>query len=275
MSQSKGLGGAGELARQTATTALSGSNSTYVEDIYERYLAGESVPQDWQQYFATLGANRTETAHGPVVRQIAERARSPRSAPVAGAALAADPAGGEKQAAVSRLIQIFTNRGHLIAKLDPLGLTQRDKPRVMQLDYMGLSEADFDTEFFTGTRIEALPRRARLREIVAMLEQVFAGPVGAEFAHVSNTEERLWLQDQFVMGRMKQTFSNEERLNILRQLTAAEGLERYLHTKYVGQKRFSGEGGDTMIPMLDRLIEKAGATGVGEIVMGMAHRGRL
>ena len=275
MSQSKGLGGAGELARQTATTALSGSNSTYVEDIYERYLAGESVPQDWQQYFATLGANRTETAHGPVVRQIAERARSPRSAPVAGAALAADPAGGEKQAAVSRLIQIFTNRGHLIAKLDPLGLTQRDKPRVMQLDYMGLSEADFDTEFFTGTRIEALPRRARLREIVAMLEQVFAGPVGAEFAHVSNTEERLWLQDQFVMGRMKQTFSNEERLNILRQLTAAEGLERYLHTKYVGQKRFSLEGGDSLIPMLNDIVQRGGGTGIEEMVIGMAHRGRL
>ena len=275
MSQSKGLGGAGELARQTATTALSGSNSTYVEDIYERYLAGESVPQDWQQYFATLGANRTETAHGPVVRQIAERARSPRSASVAGAALAADPAGGEKQAAVSRLIQIFTNRGHLIAKLDPLGLTQRDKPRVMQLDYMGLSEADFDTEFFTGTRIEALPRRARLREIVAMLEQVFAGPVGAEFAHVSNTEERLWLQDQFVMGRMKQTFSNEERLNILRQLTAAEGLERYLHTKYVGQKRFSLEGGDSLIPMLNDIVQRGGGTGIEEMVIGMAHRGRL
>src|SRR6478735_1438365 len=275
MSQSKGLGGAGELARQTATTAPSGGNSTYVEDLYERYLAGEAVPPDWQKYFATLGATRNETAHGPLVRQIAERARLPRSAPAAGAAPATDPAGGEKQAAVSGVIQIYTNRGHLIAKLDPLGLTQRDKPRVMQLDYMGLSEADFDTEFFTGTRIEALPRRARLREIVAMLEQVFTGTVGAEFAHVSNTDERLWLQDQFVLGRMQQNFSSEERLNILRQLTAAEGLERYLHTKYVGQKRFSLEGGDSLIPMLNDIVQRGGGTGIEEMVIGMAHRGRL
>ena len=273
MSQNKGLSGPGELERQTATTPLSGANSTWVEDLYERYLAGESVPHDWQQYFAALGAGQ-ETAHSPIVRQIAERAQLPRNSAVQ-AAPSADPARGEKQAAVSRLIQIYTNRGHLVAKLDPLGLIQRAKPRVMQLDYMGLSEADLDTEFFTGTRIEALPRRATLREIINMLDQVFAGPIGAEFAHVSDTDERLWLQDQFVLGRLQQKFSNEERLNILQQLTAAEGLERYLHTKYVGQKRFSLEGGDALIPMLNDLVQRGGEAGVEEMVIGMAHRGRL
>jgi 2-oxoglutarate dehydrogenase E1 component len=270
MSQNKGLGSSA-LAEQTAGTALWGGNSTWVEDLYERYLAGESVPEDWHKYFATLAVGRGDVAHGPIVRSLTERAQQPRSV----APASAGAAGGEKQAAVSRLIQIYTNRGHLIAKVDPLGLMQRATPRVMQLDYMGLSDADLDTEFYTGTRLEALPRRAKLREIVAVLEQVFAGPVGAEFAHVSDTDERLWLQDQFMLGRLQQQFSKEEKLTILRQLTAAEGLERYLHTKYVGQKRFSLEGGDALIPMMHDLVQRGGESGLEEMVIGMAHRGRL
>ena len=270
MSQNKGLG-TPALAQLTASTALWGGNSTWVEDLYERYLAGEAVPDDWQKYFSTLAVSRGDVPHGPIVRSLAERAQQPRTV----VATHSSDAGGEKQAAVSRLIQIYTNRGHLIAKVDPLGLMQRATPRVMQLDYMGLSEADFDTEFYTGTRLEALPRRAKLREIVAMLDQVFAGPIGAEFAHVSDTDERLWLQDQFMLGRLQQQFSKEEKLTILRQLTAAEGLERYLHTKYVGQKRFSLEGGDALIPLLDTVVRQSGIDQVKDIVIGMAHRGRL
>jgi len=274
MSQNKGLGGpAGSLAQQWSTSALAGSNSTWVEDLYERYLAGEPVAQDWQQYFSSLAASRGDTPHSPIVRALAERAQQPRMS--AASAPVADSARGEKQAAVSRLIQIFTNRGHLLANVDPLGMMQRVKPRILELEYMGLSEADFDTEFVTGTRLDALPRRAKLRDIIAMLEHVFAGPIGAEFAHVSNTDERLWLQDQFMLGRTHHRFSKEEQLNILRQLTAAEGLERYLHTKYVGQKRFSLEGGDALIPMLNDLVQRGGAAGIEEMVIGMAHRGRL
>jgi 2-oxoglutarate dehydrogenase E1 component len=270
MSQNKGLGGSA-LAEQTAGSALWGGNSTWVEDLYERFLAGESVPDDWRKYFATLAASRGEVPHGPIIRALTERAQQPRVA----VATTGGAANEEKQAAVSRLIQIYTNRGHLIAKVDPLGLMQRVKPRVMQLDYMGLSEADFDTEFFTGTRLDALPRRAKLRDIVTLLEQVFAGPIGAEFAHVSDTDERLWLQDEFMLGRLQQQFSKEEKLTILRQLTAAEGLERYLHTKYVGQKRFSLEGGDALIPMMYDLVQRGGESGLEEVVIGMAHRGRL
>jgi 2-oxoglutarate dehydrogenase E1 component len=272
MNQSSGSSGApGDLARQMATTSLSGSNSTYVEDLYERYLAGQAVPADWLSYFTALAADRGDRPHGPVLRALAERAQQPRVA----AAGSADSGLGEKQAAVSRLIQIYTNRGHLIAKVDPLGLMQRSKPRVMELEYTGLTEADLNTEFYTGSRLEAVPRRARLREIMALLDNVFAGPIGAEFAHVSDTDERLWLQDEFMRGRLQQKFSAEERLNFLRQLTAAEGLERYLHTKYVGQKRFSLEGGDALIPMLDDLVQRGGQAGIEEIVIGMAHRGRL
>jgi 2-oxoglutarate dehydrogenase E1 component len=271
MNQQPGSSAAGgELARQNASTSLSGSNSTYVEDLYERYLAGEPVPEDWQRYFTSLAASRSDTPHGPIVKALAERAQQPRVVVTSNGS-----AQGEKQAAVSRLIQIYTNRGHLIAKLDPLGLMQRPKPRVMELEFMGLTEADLDTEFFTGSRTDAIPRRARLRDIIGWMEHMFAGHIGAEFAHVSDTDERLWLQDEFMRGRMHQKFTDAERIDILRQLTAAEGLERYLHTKYVGQKRFSLEGGDALIPMLNDLVQRGGAAGVEEIVIGMAHRGRL
>jgi 2-oxoglutarate dehydrogenase E1 component len=272
MSQNNGLSGAnGGLSRQNATTSLWGGNSTYVEDLYERYLAGEAVPADWQKFFTGLAAARTDTAHGPIVRELEQRAQLPRMV----SAAASDAGQSEKQAVVSRLIQIFTNRGHLIARVDPLGLMERTKPRLMDLDYMGLTDADLDREFFTASRVGAVPRRAKLREIVALLENVYAGPIGAEFAHVSNTDERLWLQDEFLLGRMQHRFSAEEKINILKQVTAAEGLERYLHTKYVGQKRFSLEGGDALIPMLNDLVQKGGQSGFEETIIGMAHRGRL
>ena len=180
-----------------------------------------------------------------------------------------------RQAAVSRLIQVWTNRGHLLASIDPLALSVRPRPRVLDLDYFGLTPADLESEFFTGSRSATVPKRMKLRDILEQLQYIYAGTVGAEFAHVSDSDERLWLQDEFQEGRLRGRFSAEERRNILWQLTAAEGLERYLHTKYVGQKRFSLEGGDALIPLLDDLIQTSGAAGIEEAVIGMAHRGRL
>ena len=180
-----------------------------------------------------------------------------------------------RQAAVSRLIQVWTNRGHLLASIDPLALSARPRPRVLDLDYFGLTPADLESEFFTGSRSATVPKRMKLRDILEQLQYIYAGTVGAEFAHVSDSDERLWLQDEFQEGRLRGRFSAEERRNILWQLTAAEGLERYLHTKYVGQKRFSLEGADAFIPLLDDLIQASGAAGIEEAVIGMAHRGRL
>jgi 2-oxoglutarate dehydrogenase E1 component len=262
-----------KLAEQLATTALYGGNAAYLESLYENYLNDpQSVAQVWRDYFAQLpGAARPGTAHGPIRAAIAERARRARRAP----AEAETGESGAKQAAVSRLIQIYANRGHLIAKLDPLGLTRRPRPRVLQLDYFKLSEADFDTEFYTGSRVEPIAKRQKLRDILAQLEFIYGGPIGAEFAHVSDSDERLWLQDEFQAGRVTTRLSAEEQKNILWQLSAAEGLERYLHTKYVGQKRFSLEGGEALIPLLDDLIQRGGALGVEDCVIAMAHRGRL
>ena len=264
-------------------TPLYGGNADFLDALYEQYLRDPaSVDARWRGYFERLTAGSPpDTPHGPVQSAIVQRARGPRTAAAAAAAAAptpgsgADSAGAAKQAAVSRLIQIWTNRGHLVAKVDPLGLTDRARPRVLDLSYFGLSDADLDTEFFTGSRTPAVARRMKLRDILAQLEYIYAGPIGAEFAHVSESEERLWLQDQFQEGRLVHRFTPEEQRNILWQLTAAEGLERYLHTKYVGQKRFSLEGGDSFVPLLDDLVQSSGAAGIEEAVIGMAHRGRL
>ena len=260
-------------------TPLYGGNADFLDALYEQYLRDPaSVEQRWRTYFERLSAPASgERSHGQIQADIAARAKQPRVAAAgpSGADSGTSGAASSKQAAVSRLVQIWTNRGHLIAKLDPLNLTHHPRPRVLDLEYFGLSPADLETEFFTGSRTDAVPKRMKLREILAQLEFIYAGPIGAEFAHVSNSEERLWLQDLFQAGRLTHRFSTEERRNILWQLTAAEGLERYLHTKYVGQKRFSLEGGESFIPLMDGLIQQCGAFGVEEAVLGMAHRGRL
>ncbi len=256
-----------------APTPLFGGNAAFLDTLYEQYLRDPaSVEEHWRTYFEQLpGERRNERAQGPIEAELAARARDPRLP----AAAAGPVEGGARQAAVSRLIQIWINRGHLIARLDPLGLTQRPRPHVLDLDYFGLSAADLETEFFTGSRTRAVPQRMKLREILRQLEAIYGGSVGAEFAHVSNSDERLWLQDRFQDGRLEHRFTPDEKRNILWQLTAAEGHERYLHTKYVGQKRFSLEGGETLIPMLDDLIQCCGPSAVEEVVIGMAHRGRL
>jgi len=252
-------------------TALNGGNADFLDALYEEYLRDPArVTSEWRSYFAALGPPASaERAHGPLRADIAARAAS--GAPQAAAPGSADA----RQAAVSRLIQVWTNRGHLLATIDPLGLTHHSRPRVLDLDYFGLTPADLDAEFFTGSRTPAVPKRLKLREILEKLRYVYAGNVGAEFAHISDSDERLWLQDEFQEMRLESQLSAEERRNILWQLTAAEGLERYLHTKYVGQKRFSLEGGDALIPLLDDLIQNSGAAGIEEVVIGMAHRGRL
>src|SRR5271167_248074 len=260
------------LADQFAATALSGGNAAFIEELYDEFLRDPgSLDPAWREYFKGL-AGGGEIPHGPIRERLISRLRAPQRS--AGQGKASDGASA-KQGAVSRLIQVYMNRGHLVANLDPLGLQQRAKPYVLDLKYFGLSDADLDTEFFTGSRNHAIPERAALKNILADLKFIYTDTIGAEFAQVSDTEERLWLQDGFQVARMQRRFSSDEKKNILWQLTAAEGLERYLHTKYVGQKRFSLEGGDSLIPLLDDLVQQGGAMGVEEAIIGMAHRGRL
>ena len=263
------------LADQFATTMLSGGNADFVEDLYEQFLRDPAtLDPAWRRYFAELaGKGPADVAHGPLRVQLAERQRRSGAERVRDSGPVDEVSA--KQGAVSRLIQVYANRGHLCARLDPLGLQKIVKPSVLELGHFGLSEADLDREFFTGSRTEVFPKRATLRYILTALTTIYMDSIGAEFAHVSNTEERLWLQDHFQSSQIKRSFPVEEKKNILWQLTAAEGLERYLHNKYVGQKRFSLEGGDSLIPLLDDLLQQGGVKGIEEAIIGMAHRGRL
>ena len=263
------------LAEHLAATALSGGNADYIEALYEEFLRDPgAVSALWADYFTSLqGGVVGEVSHSAVRQRLLARVNQPAAAGTGGSAETG--AASAKQGAVSRLIQVYANRGHLIAKLDPLGMQERAKPYVLDLEYFGLSDGDLNSEFFTGSRNAAIPARATLKDILADLKFIYAESIGAEFAHVSDTEERLWLQENFQLARMHERFTADEKKNILWQLTAAEGLERYLHTKYVGQKRFSLEGAESLIALLDDLVQQGGKTGVEEVIIGMAHRGRL
>jgi 2-oxoglutarate dehydrogenase E1 component len=259
------------------SSPLGAGNAPYVESLYEQFLADpSSVEPAWRDYFRSLGGSN-DAAHGPIREALAERASRPTIAATstgASASVTTDNVSA-KQASVARLVQVYANRGHLLADIDPLGLMRRPVPEVLELEHFGLSQSDLDTEFYTGSRTSAIAKHMKLRDIIAQLRHIYCGTIGAEFAHVSDSQERLWLQDRFQAGRVQNRFSNEERRTFLRHLTAAEGLERYLATKYPAQKRFSLEGGDALIPLLDDLIQQGGQRGIEEIVIGMAHRGRL
>jgi 2-oxoglutarate dehydrogenase E1 component len=265
------------LKEQYAQTPLFGGNASAVEALYERYLEQpDTVTDEWRSYFRSLGDAETEVSHAAIRAQMLESARGgKRNKTVRSSGTGAAVPSGEKQAAVSRLIQVYSLRGHQIADIDPLGLMARPMPGVLKLDYLGLTEADMDSEFFTGGLAGTGNKRMQLRDIFALLKSIYCGKIGAEFAHVSRARERLWLRKRFEQGMAGETLRDEDRLLILEQLTSAEGIERYLHTRYVGQKRFSLEGGESMIPMIDDLIQEGGKSGVREIVIGMAHRGRV
>jgi 2-oxoglutarate dehydrogenase E1 component len=265
------------LKDQYASSPLYGSNAPAVEALYEQYIRNpDSVSEGWRRYFRTLGDGHAEVAHEPIRQRLIEKTRTARTN---GKTVASGPApaaaAGEKQAAVARLIQIYHLRGHQIADIDPLGIMERPTPGVLKLDYLGLTEADMETEFFTGSLAGTGNRRMKLRDILDLLRKIYCSKIGVEFAHISRARERLWLRKHFEKGLVSSGFPEEDRLWLLEQLVAAEGIERYLHTRFVGQKRFSLEGGESLIPMLDDLIQQGGISGANEIVIGMAHRGRI
>ncbi len=264
-----------------ASTPLNGSNAMVIEGLYEQFLDDpSSVNEQWREYFRQFGDAASEVAHSPIVESIRDQGAA--SSSIGGASRTRRTAGGrrvapaaEKQAAVSRLIQVYSLRGHQIADIDPLGLMERGVPSVLKPDFLGLTDADLDTQFFTGGLAGTGDSQMKLRDIISLLRSIYCGKIGAEFAHLSRSRERLWLREKFESGAAAPFLSQDEKEWILRQLTRAEGLERYLHTRFVGQKRFSLEGGGSLIPLLNDMIEQGGRSGVQEVVIGMAHRGRI
>ena len=260
----------GTMKEFEATSALFGSNAPFIEELYESYLGDRAnVSPGWQSYFDELKGNAPDVPHEAVVESFRQLARNRR---VAGAMV--DETTMHKQVLVLRLISKYRTLGMLHADLDPL---KRQEPAYipdLDLSTYGFTDADLDTPFDVGS-FRAGPARMRLRDIIAALKDTYTRTFAAEYMYISDTPTKRFVQERLEPIRSRPSFSAEERRHILERLTAAETLERYLHTKYVGQKRFSGEGGDSMIPMLDLLIQRAGGSGVQEIVLGMAHRGRL
>jgi 2-oxoglutarate dehydrogenase E1 component len=259
---------------------LFGGNAPYVEEMYENYLANPgSVPDMWRDYFDALqnvpavdGSNAKDVPHLPVVNAFAERAKQGGTRVVG--ATSADSEMGRKRTAVQQLIAAYRNVGARWADLDPLKRAEREKIPELEPSFYGFADADQETVFNTSNTFFGKDSMS-LRELLNALRETYCGTIGAEYMYISDQGHKRWWQQKLEAIRSKPNFSVEKKRHILDRVTAAEGLERFLHTKYVGQKRFSLEGGESFIASMDEVIQQAGAKGVQEIVIGMAHRGRL
>jgi len=251
------------------SSAFYGSNAVFIEDMYEHYLENpESVEKSWRIKFSHLQQGVTDMPHSPIVERFANLGASTASPLVRLQGFTEESV--KKQTAVARLINHYRTCGHQAANINPLN-NQLIKPIDLDPAYYGLSEPDMETIFDTGTLqgVDKLP----LRKIIAILEAIYCAKIGFEYMHIINADIRRWLKNHLESPRPKLTV--EKKHWTLKQLTAAEGIEKYLHRRYVGQKRFSLEGGECLIPILDELVQKAGEQHVNELVIGMAHRGRL
>ncbi|AVG16069.1 2-oxoglutarate dehydrogenase E1 component [Chromobacterium sp. TRC.1.1.SA] len=255
---------------------LFGGNAPFIEELYEQYLVdANSVPNEWRDYFDKLaqapGAAERDVPHLPIQESFIQLAKKP----VIGqrGAAATDWEAMQKQVGVLKLISAYRVLGARQANLDPL--RRMDQAIVRELDPAthGLNDADMAVQFNVGSL--AGPQKLPLSDIIARLKQTYCGNIGVEFMHITQSDEKHWVQKRFEEALSTPRYDAAKKQRILKQITAAETLERYLHTKYVGQKRFSLEGGESAIAALDHLIQNATEQGVQELIIGMAHRGRL
>jgi len=259
---------------------LFGGNAPYVEELYESYLDNPAtVPEKWRAYFDALqhvpaadGTDHRDVAHAPVVESFAQRAKANAFTVKTSTA---DLAIARKQVHVQSLIAAYRFLGARWADLDPLKRQERPKIPELEPGFYDLTESDMEITFSATNTYFTSAEDMSLREILQALRETYCGSIGAEYMHITDPAEKRWWQQRLESSRAKPTLSVEKKKHILERLTAAEGLERFLHTKYVGQKRFSLEGGESFIASMDELIQRAGEKGVHEIVIGMAHRGRL
>ncbi len=259
------------------TSLLDGGNGAYLEALYESWLRDpDSVAENWREYFSGLpqvnGQDHGDIMHSELRSEFSRltgRLRGHRIARLTGARLEQE----RKQVRVLQLINAYRFLGHQHAHIDPLRRTEPERIPELDLDYHKLSELDLGRVFQTGSLVG--PEEATLEEILFALNRTYCGTVGAEYMHITDTDEKRWIQQRLESVQSHPQLSHEKQRWLLQRLTAAEGIERYLHSKYVGQKRFSLEGGESLIPLMGELIDRAGAQGTREIVIGMSHRGRL
>jgi 2-oxoglutarate dehydrogenase E1 component len=267
------------INQYSSSSYLFGGNAPYIEDLYEEYLENPaSVSDNWRAYFDAMqnvpgakGTDAPDIAHSPVQASFAERARL---GPICRVIASPDAELGRKRVAVQQLIAAYRNIGSRWANLDPLKRLERPELPDLEPSFYGFTDTDMDIVFNTSNAYFGKETMS-LRELLQNLRETYCGTLGIEFMYITDQTEKRWWQAKFETIRSKPDFSAEKKKHILERLTAAEGFERYLHTRFIGQKRFSLEGGDSFIAAMDELIQRAGKAGVQEIVIGMAHRGRL
>ncbi|MFC3908866.1 2-oxoglutarate dehydrogenase E1 component [Legionella dresdenensis] len=257
-----------DLQKEWASSYLSGGSMAYVDGLYEDFLADpESVPADWRAAFEALPKNGStrEVAHREIRDYFLENANARRAQTI----ISED----SKQYQVANLINAYRSYGHHAARLDPLEMAERVQVPSLELSSHQLHDSDLNRSFYAGKYFDK--KEMTLQEIYQALRDTYCGSIGIEYMHISDMAETEWLQQKMESVRGRASFDPATKKSILNALIAADGLERYLGTRYVGQKRFSLEGGDALIPMMKEIIRKGGSEGVKEIIIGMAHRGRL
>ncbi len=244
---------------------LSNSNPEYIEDIYSRYLKNpDDIDQTWRYFFE--GLELGYEADTELLEEIeATLGQSLHRKAVTSVDLSAE-------AKVADLINAYRERGHLIAQTNPIFPNQKSHP-LLALDHFGLSDKDLDKTFTAGKFLGL--GTASLKDIIFRLREIYCSSIGVEYTHIKDPKMRGWLVEKMESSGNKETLSSEQKRNILSRLADSEAFEKFLHTRYVAQKRFSIEGAEGLIPTLDRLFEIAGQTGATDICLGMAHRGRL
>lgn len=255
---------------------LASGNEAYLEEMYESYLSNpQSVSPEWAKYFDQLShrlpRSTPDVPHAAVREQFLQLARQSAKA----SALGFETHHDQKQENVAELIAAYRRLGHLKANIDPLGMYKGIYSPTLELAYYGFTNQDLNKSFSVGSFSSLNKATATLTEIDESLRRVYSNTIGFEYMHINNVEEVEWIRKRIEQGWASFKPSNEEKLRILDRLVAADGLEKYLGFKYVGQKRFGLEGGDSLIPLLDTVVNRSAQNGVKEAIIGMAHRGRL
>ncbi|WP_288427720.1 2-oxoglutarate dehydrogenase E1 component [uncultured Spirosoma sp.] len=251
---------------------IANSDVAYIDQLYQSYKKDpQSVDESWQQFFKGFDFSSTY-ADKPNGKTNGAAVNGSASAGTAAAAKPVDATHAEKEVSVASLIKAYRSRGHLLAKTNPLKARKDRQPRVDLPDY-ALSDADLDTVFDSGKLLGIGP--ATLRTIMESLRKIYAGNIGFEYMYIREMDVKNWLRNKIEKEALEFSPAIEEKKRILEKLNEATVFENFLATKYLGQKRFSLEGGESTIPALDTIISQAAELGVEEVMIGMAHRGRL
>ena len=248
---------------------ISAGHAAYLESLYETFINNpEDLSKEWLDFFTNLPSHpksNGEISHLEIIKEFKNISRDNKVS-IASA--------DERQGKVIRLIQAYRNRGHLNAKLDPLGMMERPYIEDLNISFHDFSNEDLDQEFYTDT-LNIDSDKLPLREIIKQLETIYCGNIGIECNHITESKERRWFQRKFESKLNDYSFNNDEKLNIYERLNSAEGLAKYLSAKYPGMKRFGIDGAESLVPLVESVIQKCGSMGANQICFGMAHRGRL